>query len=166
MSKLERCYTRLVHLYPAHAPRDEILATVLQRSGKFSSREAFALLAGALRARAGANVHRTPAEFAHSAARLTALVLLVNAAVVDVLTAAPLDILAVFRMPAGIVQYATAGLAALILHITALTALARGAYRLAAIGAVLGLVSSVVGLSQFGFPGTALASGLPRSPSF
>lgn len=152
MSKLERRYARLVRLYPAHAPRDEILATVLQRSGEFSFREAFALLVGALRARAGANVHRTPAEFAHSAARLAALVLLVNAAVVDVLTAAPVDISAVFRTPAGIVQYATAGLVALLLHITALTALARGAYRLAAIGAVLGLISSAAGLSQFGLP--------------
>jgi hypothetical protein len=72
--------------------------------------------------------------------------------VVDVLTAAPVDISAVFRTLAGIVQYATAGLVAPLLHITALTALARGAYRLAAIGAVLGLVSSAAGLSQFGFP--------------
>jgi len=152
MSKLERCYARLVRLYPANAPREEILATVLQRSGEFSFREAFALLAGALRARIGADAHRTPAEFAHSAARLAALVLLVNAAVVDVLTAAALDISAVFRTPAGIVQYATAGLAALILHLSALTALARGAYRLAAIGAVFGLISSAAGLSQYGLP--------------
>jgi hypothetical protein len=154
MSKLERRYARLVHLYPARAPRDEILATVLQRSGEFSFREAFALLAGALRARAGANAHRTPAEFAHSAARLTALVLLVNAAVVDAgTTSASLDPSAVFRTPASISQYAVAGLVALILHITALAALARGAYRLAAIGAVLGLIGSAAGLSPpYGLP--------------
>jgi hypothetical protein len=154
MSELERCYARLVRLYPARAPRDEILATVLQRSGEFSFREAFALLAGALRARAGANEHRTPAEFAHSAARLTALVLLVNAAVVDAgTTSAALDISAVFRMPADISQYAIAGLVALVLHITALAALARGAYRLAAIGAVLGLIDSAAALSPpYGLP--------------
>ena len=63
-------------------------------------REAFALLAGALRAGVGANAHRSRAEFAHSAARLTALVLLVNAAVVDVrTTVAPLDITATIRTP-------------------------------------------------------------------
>jgi hypothetical protein len=154
MSALERHYAWLVRLYPAHAPRDEILATVLQRSGEFSFREAFALLAGALRARAGANTHRTPAEFAHSAARLTALVLLVNAAVVDAqTTSASLDISAMFRTPAGISQYAIAGLVALTLHTTALAALARGAYRLAAIGAVLGLISSAAGLSPpYGLP--------------
>jgi hypothetical protein len=154
MSKLERRYARLVRLYPAGAPRDEILATVLQCSGAFSFREAFALVAGALRARAGANAHRTPAAFAHSAARLTALVLLVNAAVVDArTTSASLDISAVFRTPAGINQSAVAGLMALILHLTALAALARGAYRSAAVGAAIGLIGSAVALSPpYGLP--------------
>ena len=153
MSALERRYARLVRLYPAHAPRDEILATVLQRSGEFSFREAFALLTGALRARMGANAHRGPAEFAHSAARLTALVLLVNAAVADVqATVAPLDLSPAFRTPASIGEYTIAGLVSVILHLTALAALARGAYRLAAVGAVLGLISFVAGLSQYGSP--------------
>src|ERR1700754_723891 len=128
MSQPDRRYARLVRLYPAHAPRDEILATVLQRGGEFSFREAFALLTGALRARSGTNNHRSAAEFAHSAARLTALALLVNAAVVDAgTTSASLDIWAVFRTPAAVSQYAVAGLVALILHVTALAALARGA---------------------------------------
>jgi hypothetical protein len=154
MSKLERCYAGLVRLYPARAPRDEILATVLQRSGEFSFREASALLTGALRARAGADTHRTPAEFAHSAARLAALVLLVNAAVVDArATSASLDVSAVFRTPAGLSHYAVAGLVALILHTTALAALAHGAYRVAAVGAVLGLIGTAAALAPpYGLP--------------
>ena len=148
MSKPERRYARLIRLYPAHAPREEILATVLQRSDEFSFREAFALLAGALRAHVGADAHRSPAEFAHSAARLTALVLLVDAAVVDARTTAEsLDPWAAFRTPAAISPYAIAGLAALLLHTIALAALTRGAYRLAAISAALGLISSAAALA-------------------
>lgn len=150
-TRTERRYARLVRLYPARYPRDEILDTVLQGNADFSLREGSALLAGALRAHTGADVQRTPTEFAWSAARLAALALLVHAAAVDILTALPLDFPAVVRTPDGIVQYATAGLAALILHLTAIVTLARGAYRPAAAATVLGLAASVAGQMRFGF---------------
>lgn len=148
MNKVEHRYARLVRLYPAHAPREEILDTVLEGTDRFSYREALSLVAGALLARTGANVHRAPGEFLHSAARLAALALLVHAAAVDVVNALPLDIPEIVATPAGIVQHATASLAALFLHVAALAALARGAYRLAATGAVLGLIASLLGLGS------------------
>lgn len=157
MTITERRYARFVRLYPARYPRDEILGTVLQSHSAFSYREAFALLLGALRARSGADVRRTPAEFARSAARLAALTLLVNAAAVDVLSALPLDVPAVLRGPDGIVQFAVAGLAALMLHTTAIVALARGAHRLAAAAALLGFPIGAVARSSlvppWGFDG-------------
>jgi hypothetical protein len=150
VDRVERRYARLVRLYPARYPRDEILDTVLQSNGRFTAREGFALVVGALRARTGADVHRTPGEFLHSAARLAALALLVHAAAGDVLRALPLDVPAIFRSPDGIIQYATFGLLAVILHITAIVTLARGAYRWAAAAAILGMPAAVIGASRFG----------------
>jgi hypothetical protein len=152
MTKVERRYARLVRLYPARYPRDEILDTVLQGNGTFRVREAASLLVGAMRARTGADVQRTPAEFAFSAARLAALALLVYAAVKDVLHALPLDVRGVFAAPDGIVQFATASLGALVLHLTALVALSRGACRLAAAAAVLGLPVATFAQGRFGLP--------------
>ncbi|GIE82282.1 hypothetical protein Aph02nite_82320 [Actinoplanes philippinensis] len=149
---VERRYARLVNLYPAHYPRDEILDTVLQSTARFTAREAFSLLTGAFRARTGADVHRGPAEFLQSATRLAALALLVQAAAGDVLRALPLDLTAILQSADGIVQYATAGLLALILHVTAIVTLTRGAYRVAAAAAVLGLVASILSASRFGGP--------------
>jgi hypothetical protein len=148
MNKVERRYARLIRLYPARAPREEILDTVLEGAHRFSYREALSLVAGALLAHTEANVHRTPGEFLHSAARLAALALLVYAAAVDAINALPLNIPAIVATPAGIVQHATASLAALVLHLAALVALAHGAYRLAAPGAVLGLIASFLGLGS------------------
>ncbi|MDI6102652.1 hypothetical protein QLQ12_28940 [Actinoplanes sp. NEAU-A12] len=150
MTRTERRYARLVRLYPARCPREEILDTVLQGNGTFSFREAIALLTGALRARTGADVPRTPAGFAWSATRLAALALLVHAAAVDLLTALPLDVPAIAATAGGILQYATAGLLALILHLTAIVSLTRGAHRLAAATTGLGLFASVVGQMRFG----------------
>ncbi|MEV4276637.1 hypothetical protein [Actinoplanes xinjiangensis] len=150
MTTVERRYARLVHLYPSRYPRDEILDTVLQSNARFTAREAFGLIVGALRARTGADVHRGPAEFLHSASRLAALALLVHAAAGDVLRALPLDVPAILRSPDGIVQYATAGLIALILHVTAIVTLARGAYRVSVTTAVLGMIAAVVSASRFG----------------
>jgi hypothetical protein len=149
MTTVERRYSRLVSLYPSRYPREEILDTVLQSNARFTAREGFALVVGALRARTGADVHRTPAEFLHSAARLAALALLVHAAAGDVLRALPLDFPAIVGSPGGIVQFATFGLLALILHVTAIVTLSRGAYRVAAAAAVTGLPLSVVSASQF-----------------
>jgi hypothetical protein len=151
MTTVERRYARLVNLYPSRYPRDEILDTVLESNGRFTAREASALVVGALRARTGADVHRTPAEFLHSAARLAALALLVHAAAGDVLRALPLDVPAIVQSPGGIIQYATAGLVALILHVTAIVTLARGAYRLSAATAVAGMAAAVISASRFGF---------------
>ncbi|MFC4069997.1 hypothetical protein [Actinoplanes subglobosus] len=152
MSTVERRYSRLVNLYPSRYPREEILDTVLQSNARFTVREGFALAVGALRARTGADVHRTPAEFLRSATRLAALALLVHAAAGDVLRTLPLDIPMIVASPDGIVQYATAGLLALILHVTAIVTLARGAYRWAAAAAVLGMPASVIAASRFGIP--------------
>jgi hypothetical protein len=150
MTTVERRYARIVNLYPSRYPRDEILDTVLQSNARFTAREASALAVGALRARTGADVHRTPAEFLHSATRLAALALLVHAAAGDVLRALPLDVPAIVQSPGGVVQYATAGLVALILHVTAIVTLARGAYRWAAAAAVAGLIAAVLSASRFG----------------
>jgi hypothetical protein len=149
MTKTERRYARLVNLYPSRYPRDEILDTVLLGNAGFSFREASALLAGALRARTGADVRRTPAAFAFSAARLAALTLLVYAAALDILSALPLDVPAIVRPPHDVAQFAVAGLAALMLHVTALIMLARGAYRRAAVAAFLGFPIAVVAQSRF-----------------
>ncbi|WP_433795946.1 hypothetical protein [Actinoplanes sp. CA-252034] len=149
---VEQRYARLVKLYPSRYPRDEILDTVLQSNARFTAREAFALVVGALRARTGADVHRGPAAFLQSATRLAALALLVHAAAVDLLRALPLDVPAIFQSAGGIVQYATAGLVALALHLAAIVTLARGAYLLSAAAAVIGLVAGVVAGSRFGGP--------------
>jgi hypothetical protein len=147
--RAERRYGRIVDLYLARYPREEILGTVLQGNAGFSLREASALLAGALRARTGADVQRTPAAFAFSAARLAALGLLVHAAALDVLAALPLDVPAIVRPPHDVTQFAIAGLVALMLHVTALVTLARGAYRPSAVAALLGFPAAVVAQSRF-----------------
>ncbi|GIE31067.1 hypothetical protein Ait01nite_041120 [Actinoplanes italicus] len=152
MTRVERRYARLVRLYPARYPREEILDTVLQVNGAFRVREATALIAGAMRARTGADVQRTPSEFAFSAARLAALALLVYAAAKDVLEAVPLDVRAVVTAPDGLVQFAVVSLCALVLHLTAMVALSRGAHRLAAIAAVLALPVATVAQWRHGMP--------------
>ncbi|MEV0902971.1 hypothetical protein [Actinoplanes sp. NPDC049802] len=150
MNPIERRYARLVRLYPAHSPRDEILDTLLQSGERPTLRETSALVLGALRARAGSDVHRTPREFAHSATRLAALALLVYAVAVDLLSSLPLDVPAILGSPPGILQYAVAGLVGLALHVVALVTLARGAYRLAAFAAVLAVAPSAIALEMTG----------------
>jgi hypothetical protein len=152
MTRVERRYARLVRLYPARYPRDEILDTVLQGNGGFRVREAAALLVGAMRARTGADVQRTPAEFAGSATRLAALALLVYAAAMDVLHALPLDVPAAVAGPGGFVQFATVSVCALVLHLTATVTLCRGAYRSAATAAVLGFPVATIAQGRFGLP--------------
>ncbi|GAA4935056.1 hypothetical protein [Actinoplanes utahensis] len=142
-------YARLVRLYPADSPREKILDTVMLGSGRFSVREGLALIIGALRARTGADVRRNPGEFARSAVRLSALVLLVYAAAVD-LTAAPAPGAPALFGSLDFVQYPIAALTALVLHVVAIVALARGAYLTAATGAVAALIASVVSQSRSG----------------
>lgn len=144
-------YNRLIRLYPASCPREEILDTVMLSSGRFSFREGFALVVGALRARTGADVRRNKGEFARSAVRLAALVLLVHATAVDVISTLPVGVPAVLAA-SDPTQYAIAGLTALALHVTAIVALARGAYLSAAAAAVAALIASVVAQSRFGPP--------------
>jgi hypothetical protein len=136
MTPLERRYAALLRLYPQRAPRDEMLDTLMHRASRGqqwpSPRETVALLIGALRARTAADVHRTSTQFAHSAGYLAALALLAYAAAHDVMTTTTLDLAAFVRTPSGAVQYATAGVFALILHLCAIIVLARGRYRWAA----------------------------------
>ncbi|MBO3738700.1 hypothetical protein [Actinoplanes flavus] len=143
MNHIERRYARLVRLYPARSPRDEILDTLLQSGQPPTLRETSALVLGALRARAGYALDRSPI-------RLAALAVLLYATAVDVLTSLPLDVPAIVGTPLGIAQYAVAGLAALVLHVTALFALARGAYRLSAVAAVLAVGPALVALERSG----------------
>ncbi|GGN49777.1 hypothetical protein FHR83_008928 [Actinoplanes campanulatus] len=143
MNHIERRYARLVRLYPARSPRDEILDTLLQSGQPPTMRETSALVLGALRARAGYGLDRSPI-------RLAALAVLLYAAAVDVLTSLPLDVPAIVGTPLGLAQYAVAGLAALVLHVTALFALARGAYRLSAVASVLAVGPALVALERSG----------------